>query len=199
MLIAILIFGLGMLGMVGLLAATAKYQSGNQARLQISNAVESIGERIRANYSAANGYSGVNPVTNAPVAGIGYNYTATYATQNAASVPAPTVDCKVNACNQVQREAYDVLEWRRSLKQSIPGGAGLISGSVRTGFNVTVMWFDKTAVQGDDVQFTDTLQSSPVCVAGTPPNSPDAKFCCPQAAGNIADLGIRCFNTTIIP
>jgi type IV pilus assembly protein PilV len=199
-LIAILIFGLGMLGMLGLLAATAKYQSNNSARAGITLSIESLSERIRSNVAAANGASSRDPVTNAPLNGVGYMYSTTFALEEARSLASfwpPALDCMTTACTPVQREAYDMLAWRAQLKQSLPGGSGVVSGNVTTGFNTTIMWFDKTAVQGDDAQFTDTLQANQVCDGTENPNSAAARFCCPAAVA--APDGARCYNTTIIP
>jgi type IV pilus assembly protein PilV len=200
-LIAILIFGLGMLGMVGLLAATTKYQSGNLARVQISNSIESIGERIRSNIAAANGASTTDPVTKAAVQGTGYLLTTTFATEQAitvASIWPPALDCLKVSCTANQRETYDLLAWRAQLKQTMPSGAGNISGDSRNGFNVTIMWFDKTAVQGDDAKFIDTPIANEVCPATrTTPNPAADRFCCPASVG--APDGVRCYNSKILP
>jgi type IV pilus assembly protein PilV len=197
-LIAILIFGLGMLGMVGLLAATAKYQSGNQSRVQISNTIENLGEKIRSNIGAANGFT----VPGSPAASTGYVYSATYATQEAIAlntlIPVPAAqDCMLNDCDAAQREAYDIRVWRGQLKQSMPGGAGVISGNVRNGFDVTVMWFDKTSVTGSDTLFIDTATDSQVCQPAAASSSPNTRFCCPNSVA--APAGVRCYNTKIIP
>ncbi len=199
-LIAILIFGLGMLGMLGLLAATAKYQTNNTARTGIALSVENLGERLRNNIAAANGIISIDPITSAPLTGVGYLYTSTFAVEAARSLASfwpPALDCMTAVCTPVQKEAYDMLAWRAQLKQSLPDGAGVVSGSVATGFNATIMWFDKTAVQGDDAQFTDTLQSNQVCAGTEAPNSPAARFCCPPAVA--APDGVRCYNARIVP
>jgi type IV pilus assembly protein PilV len=199
-LIAMLIFGLGMLGMIGLLAATAKYQTNNSARTGISLSVESLGERIRSNIAAANGAITNDPVTSAPSTGVGYLYTSTFAveaTRALSSFWPPAIDCMTTACTHVQREAYDMLAWRAQLKQSLPNGAGVVSGNVATGFNATIMWFDKTAVQGDDAQFTDTPQANQVCLGTEAATSAAARFCCPAAVA--APDGARCYNAKIIP
>jgi type IV pilus assembly protein PilV len=202
-LIAVLIFGLGMLGLLGLMTATAKYQTGNVARGQISSSIESLGERMRSNVAAVNGASTDNPnlAIKVKVIGAGYVYTAdNYATQAARPLSdfwPPALDCMTTDCTSVQREAYDMLAWRAHLKQSLPGGAGLVTGNIRTGFNTTVMWFDKTAVKGDDAQFTDELQSNQVCNGTELSTSAAARFCCPVAAA--APEGVRCYNANINP
>jgi type IV pilus assembly protein PilV len=200
-LIAILIFGLGMLGMVGLMASTAKYQSGNQSRLQIGNAIESMGERIRGNISAANGMAA--PVNSVPafVTGTGYNFTTTFATEAAiplANIWPPATDCSKVVCTSAQLAAYDMVAWRAQLKRSMPSGAGVVTGTVQTGFDVTIMWFDKTSVKGDDAQFLDTEIANQTCPVPAPaPNSAAARFCCPAQVA--APDGVRCYNAKIIP
>lgn len=200
-LIAVLIFGLGMLGLLGLMTATAKYQTGNIARGQISSAVESLGERMRSNIAAATGSKTQDPITGAPITGTGYIYTAdSYATQAAKPLSdfwPPALDCMTTDCTYLQREAYDMLSWRAHLKRSLPGGAGLVTGNVNMGFNTTVMWFDKTAVKGDNAAFTDELQSNQVCNGTEAATSAAARFCCPQAAA--APEGVRCYNAKIFP
>ncbi len=199
-LIAILIFGLGMLGMLGLLTATAKYQTNNVARTGISLSVENLGERIRSNLAAANGVASQDPITGEPLNGVGYLYTTTFAVEAATTLSSfwpPAVDCMTSVCTPVQREVYDMLAWRAQLKQSLPSGSGAVSGDINTGFNATVMWFDKTAVQGDDAQFTDTPQANQVCDGTENPNSAAARFCCPAAVA--APDGARCYNAKIIP
>jgi type IV pilus assembly protein PilV len=202
-LIAVLIFGLGMLGLLGLMTATAKYQTGNIARGQISSSVESLGERMRSNVAAVNGANTVdpNPAITVRVNGTGYNYTAdNYDTQAARPLSdfwPPALDCMTTECTSVQRETYDMLAWRAHLKQSLPGGAGLVTGNIRTGFNATVMWFDKTAVKGDEINFTDELQSNQVCDGSELATSAAARFCCPRAAA--APEGVRCYNAQINP
>jgi type IV pilus assembly protein PilV len=197
-LVSVLIFGIGMLGMLGLITAAAKYQSGTEARTQISNAVEFIGERIRANVAAANGVVTLNPVTLAPQTGTGYNYDEDYAAQVSAKVTLPlSPDCSTETCTQVQRATYDMLAWRAQLQSNLPGGAGIVTGNGSTGFDVTVMWYDKTAVRGDDAQFLDTPLPNQECPVNVDPNSAAARFCCPAAAN--APDGVRCYNTKIIP
>lgn len=195
-LIAMLIFALGMLGIAGLLSTTVRFQAGNAARANISLNISDISERIRSNVAGANGYSSIVAGTSTVILGTGYVYSASFADQSAKPAAYGT-NCSTTACTQAQRAEYDMIEWRRLLKDTLPGGAGMVTGDVSTGFNVTVMWFDKDAVQGDDAAFTDTLQSNQVCTGAEDPTQPIARFCCPSATA--APAGVRCYNTRVVP
>jgi type IV pilus assembly protein PilV len=179
----------------------ARYGGPTRGHHQISNSIESIGERIRSNIAAANGANTTDPVTKAAVIGTGYLLTTTFTTEQAipaSSIWPPAVDCLKVQCSPTQRETYDLLAWRAQLKQSMPGGAGNISGDSHNGFSVTVMWFDKTSVQGDDAQFIDTSISNEVCPATrSTPNPAADRFCCPASVG--APDGVRCYNSKILP
>ncbi len=195
-LIALLIFAVGMLGIAGLLSATVKYQSGNASRANVTLNISDIAERIRTNVAASNGFSSIAAGTTTATVGTGYNYAATFATQ-AADVADPSPDCATTVCTQVQRATYDLIMWRQLLKRTLPGGSGLISGNVTSGFDVTVMWFDKDLVQGNDSEFTDDLQTNQTCSASDNPTAAISRFCCPEAAS--APAGVRCYNAKVIP
>ena len=195
-LIAMLIFALGMLGIAGLLAATVRFQSGNAARSNISQNISDISERIRSNVAGANGYSSIVAGTSTVIVGTGYVYNDSYATQGAA-VGSISPNCSTTVCTQAARATYDVKMWRQLLKDTLPGGAGIITGNVTNGFDVTVMWYDKDAVQGNDAAFTDEVQSNQTCTGSEDPTKPIARFCCPSDAS--APAGVRCYNAKVIP
>lgn len=197
-LIALLIFAIGMLGIAGLIGAAVKYQSGNVARMSVAAGIDDIAERIRSNVTVANGYQSINPGTGTVVVGTQYVYNnEDYSTQAAApsSTFVVATDCATTICTQTQRAAYDLIVWRRLLRDTLPGGAGMISGTVTSGMDVTVMWFDKNAVKSDD--FTDELRPNETCTSGDSATAPIARFCCPNAAA--APAGVRCYNAKVIP
>lgn len=190
-LVALLIFAVGMVGIAGLMAAAVKYQTGNEARLQVAAAVNDLAERISVNAVAANGYNAI--VNGVVVAGTGYQLTQTYAAQTSAAAATYNPDCSTAQCTPAQLSAYDVAKWQNLLRATLPGGAGYITGNVINGFDVTVMWFDKSAVDGDGA-----LVSSASCsnlVADQ--NKPEARFCCPSGAS--ASPGVRCYSAKVIP
>lgn len=194
--IALLVFGLAMLGLAGLQAAAVNSQTGVWARSAVTAAVVDISERMRANFDAVNG---VVNASNIPATG--YVYAQTFAQQTAAA-PSLTRDCLAVTCTTAERATFDVESWRRNVRAAMPNGSVLITGTARNGFDVTVMWTDKSftnsVAQADDVN-VDNLGSSEVC-----PNAPDPatqrellRFCCPAAAA--APAGVRCYNARVIP
>ncbi|RZL68682.1 MAG: type IV pilus modification protein PilV [Variovorax sp.] len=190
-LIAILIFAFGMVGIAGLMAAGLKYQVGNEARLNVSSAINDLSERIRANVAGANGYTAIIGTT--ATLGTGYQYADTYANQIATAAAAPSPNCDTAVCTPAQLATYDERKWRNLLTATLPGGAGYITGDVTTGFTVTVMWADKGNV--DD---SGALVSASSCTdVAADQNKSSARFCCPSAAA--VPAGVRCYTTRVVP
>jgi type IV pilus assembly protein PilV len=194
--VAIIVFTFGMLGIAALMSSAIKYQIGNSARMGVASNISDLAERIRSNVAGSNGFAIRASGTTSFTISSGYSYTATYADQLSAT-PTYAIDCLTTTCTNSERAQYDLVQWRVSLRNSLPGGAGLIAGDLKNGFDATVMWFDKTAVRGDDSAFTDTLESNRVCLAADDPTSAAARFCCPSAAQ--APAGVRCYNAKVIP
>lgn len=190
-LIAILIFAFGMVGIAGLMAAGLKYQVGNEARLNVSSAINDLSERIRANVAGAKGYTAIIGAT--ATLGTGYDYADTYANQIATAPAAPALNCDTAVCTPAQLATYDQLKWRNLLTATLPGGAGYITGDVTTGFTVTVMWADKSNV--DDSGALITASSCTNLAADQ--NKSSARFCCPSAAS--VPAGVRCYTTRVVP
>jgi type IV pilus assembly protein PilV len=191
-LIAILILSIGMLGMAGLMATATKYQTGAWARAGVSGAIADLSDRIRANLTGANGYQ--SAPGGVATTGTGYQLSLPYSTQAAAS-SVTVANCLTASCTPADRATHDVATWRNLLRTTLPGGAGLISGDVTTGFRVTVMWFDKDMVKSDDSLYVDTATSSPPCTGSETGTS--ARLCCPTAAA--APPGTRCYNALVLP
>jgi type IV pilus assembly protein PilV len=198
-LVAILIFSIGMLGIAALTSAAVRYQSGNVARGAIAASINDYADRLRGNIDAANGYPAkATSSTAAAITGTGYIYTATYTAQQSGTITFPTSpNCATTVCTPAELSNYDIAAWRIALRNNLPGGAGFVSGDVRNGFDVTVMWFDKDFTASDDSAFTDTPESSRVCTAADVANSAASRFCCPQGASTIS--GVRCYTTKILP
>jgi type IV pilus assembly protein PilV len=198
-LVAILIFSIGMLGVAALTNAAIRYQSGNVARGAVAASIQDYADRLRGNLDDANGFS-ANPTssTASSVTGTGYVYVDTYSTQKSGSIAFPTSpNCALTKCTPAELSNYDLSAWRIALRDNLPGGAGFVTGDVRNGFDVTVMWFDKDLTSSNDSAFTDAPEASRTCNAADSPNSAAARFCCPQAAGAVA--GVRCYTTKILP
>jgi type IV pilus assembly protein PilV len=198
-LVAIFIFSIGMLGIAALSSAAIRYQTGNVARSAVAASINDFADRMRSNIDAANGYTPAPTVPGVtPTASTGYVYTATYASQVGGTITFPTApNCGAASCTPAELSAYDTAAWRLSLRNNLPGGAGLVSGDVLTGFDITVMWYDKEFVASDDEAFTDTPEPSRVCTAADSATSGAARFCCPAAAS--APAGVRCYTTKVFP
>ncbi len=198
-LVAILIFSIGMLGIAALTAAAVRYQTGNVARGAVAAGISDISDRIRGNIYGASGFSPPSAAgTTTVVVSTGYSYTATYSSQQAGTITFPTSpDCSGSNCTFSELSNYDMAAWRKDLRERLPGGAGWISGDIRSGFDVTIMWFDKNYVASEDANFLDTLSPSRVCLAADDPKTAASRFCCPEAA--LAPDGVRCYSTKVYP
>lgn len=190
-LVALLIFAIGMVGIAGLMVAAIKYQTGNEARLHVSSALNDLSERIKVNVSGAKGYSAI--VGGVIVAGTGYQLAETYAAQTSATAATYSPDCSTAACTNAQLADYDLAKWRNLLRATLPGGAGYITGDVTNGFDVTVMWFDKSAVDANDVELNNVACTTTVADQ----TKPQSRFCCPTDAA--APKGVRCYTAKVIP
>jgi len=190
-LVALLIFSLGLIAVAGLVAAAVRHQTGNEARLNVPALINDLSERIRVNAPGAKGYSGV--VAGVGVEGKGYQLTDTYSEQVAEVLSAPAKDCGSSACTPAELADFDLARWKNILRTALPGGAGYITGDVQAGFDVSVMWFDKSAVDesGDAV-----TQAS---CTGKPEDlqKASARFCCPDKAK--APAGVRCYTARVLP
>jgi type IV pilus assembly protein PilV len=190
-LVALLIFAIGMVGIAGLMASAVKYQTGNEARLHVAAAVNDLAERIRVNAAGANGYNAV--VGGTVVTGTGYQLTQTYAAQIGATAATYDPDCSTAVCTPAQLAAYDQAQWQNLLRATLPGGAGFITGNVINGFDVSVMWFDKSVVDGNG-DLVSTISCSNTIADQ---DKAEARFCCPSQAS--VPAGVRCYTAKVIP
>ncbi|MDM0115278.1 type IV pilus modification protein PilV [Variovorax sp. J22R133] len=189
-LVALLIFSIGMVGIAGLMSSAIKYQTGNEARFNVSAALNDLSERLRVNVAGANGFAAV--VGGVTTKATGYQLSSTYTAQVSAVPSTPTVDCASASCTPAQMADYDIAHWKNLLRATLPGGAGYIVGDVVKGFDVSVMWADKSAVDASD-----TLIAARSCNAADSDTSGKARFCCPSDA-EVPD-GVRCYTARIVP
>lgn len=113
MMVAILILALGLLGVAGMEAATAKYRINIQSNAAAAQLFTDLSERIRANPDAA------GPSFD-PTGGTGISQyllnNKKYADQQTENLSA-SVDCGSNVCTSDQRAAYDMVEWRKLVRK----------------------------------------------------------------------------------
>lgn len=190
-LVALLIFSLGLVAIAGLMAAAVKYQTGNEARLNVSAAINDLSERLRINAPGANGYSGV--IGGARATGTGYQLTETYSEQVAEAVADSPTDCGQVVCTPAELAVFDLASWKNILRTAFPGGAGYITGDVSSGFDVSVMWFDKSAVDEKGA----AVQQASCTGKVKDQQTVSARFCCPEGAE--APAGVRCYTARVLP
>lgn len=193
--VSMLLLSIGMLGIAGLQAATNKYNINTASRASIAVLFSDLADRVRTNPDVA----GKNYVTNLPATSE-YVLADEWATQQSAAL-AIAKNCESTVCTASERATYDILNWRQSVRSSLPQGASLINGNKSDGFNITLMWFDK--------EFTDkrkttndgtattavALVNSQTC-DGTETGLAKQK-CCPVVAK--VPAGVRCTSITFIP
>ncbi|MDP2263388.1 MAG: type IV pilus modification protein PilV [Hydrogenophaga sp.] len=188
-LVAILVLSIGLLGMVGMQTASAKFEQTGWVRSALSSNISSLADRIRANASAD---------------ATAYTFTRTYAAERASieatplpnSYLTPSKDCNAEACTSAELALYDLQVWRSDLNQQLPGAVGFVTPTGVKGvdlrFGVTVAWFNKDNLDGT------ALRQPVACTAATAGIA--ARNCCPSAVGTPAALaGVQCVNLEIIP
>lgn len=177
--VAILVLSIALLGIAGLTSASMRYSQGSWARATVASALTDLADRVRTNPTAtATAY---------------VQSTDNYAAQQAAAyaLSSPT-DCSSATCTPADMAAYQLEQWRLSVKRNLPSSAIWVSGSRSTGYLATVMWFDKSFVKADGT----TLDASTACATSLT-NAMAQRSCCPSGAA-VPD-GVRCTNMTIVP
>lgn len=130
--IALVIFSIGLLGLAGLQAGGLR--SNTQAQLRTIATIQAydMAERIRSNLRGVEDgdYNAFDDTT--PTAG----------------------DCISNTCSPAQMATYDYYEWETMTQRVLPSGHGIVSSALVGGgatrlFTITVMWDeDRTGVNG---------------------------------------------------
>ncbi len=119
--IALVIFSVGLLGLAGLQARGLQSNTVAQFRTQAVILAYDMADRLRANPAGvANGrYDNLD--NNAPVAG---------------------PDCITNTCTEAEIADRDYFEWVTGIQNQLPSGHGTVTGNGAAGtpFTVTVMW-----------------------------------------------------------
>lgn len=187
MMVALIVLSIGLLGLAGLQASTAKYRINTAVRSASTGLVFDMSERIRVNADAA----GPSFLQGGSTAASLYTLSDTWSAQQSADLSSVT-NCETNPCNSTQRAAYDMSIWRQKVRAAMPQGGALLSGNKRDGFILTLMWFDKEFNDGTSDR---TLLSSTTC--GNNLQGMAAQACCPPEAE--APVGVRCSRFSFIP
>lgn len=130
--IALMIFSIGLLGLAGLQAGGLRSNTQAQLRTVAVIQADDMADRIRSNPRGV-----------------------TDGDYNAMDSSNPTAgNCISNTCTAAQMATYDYYEWETSNQGLLPSGHGtvtttVVGGGVTTLFTVTVMWDeDRTGVNG---------------------------------------------------
>lgn len=190
-LVAMVVMSIGMLGIAGLQAATAKFQQGSRLRGMVSPMLSDITNRVRINADQA----GKNAATDADSVSA-YVLSDTWDAQQSATLTI-SKDCEKAgvSCSTLERSSYDMISWRQKVRTNLPQGAVLLSGDRASGFQATLMWFDKNLTDGNKSE--SVLIKAPLCSAATEIARMSQQNCCPDEAD--APEGVRCNRFTFIP
>jgi len=185
--VALVVLSIGLLGLAGLQAATAKYRINTTARAASTGLVFDISERMRVNADAA----GPSFIQAGSFSTSSYVIADDWTTQQAASFTI-TTNCESSTCTPAQRADYDLKTWRQKVRNSFPQGAAMISGNKRDGVLLTLMWFDKEFNDGSSAR---NLISAPSCSGNL--RGMANQTCCPSEAA--APEGVRCSRFSFVP
>jgi type IV pilus assembly protein PilV len=214
-LVAIVILSIGLLGIAGLQVATAKYKLTSGTRAATAALYSDYTDRIRMNPDMAgtnwvSGGTNVN-ITSSDADGSKYTYQNTWAAQqlitdtalNALITSANSACDGGSICTPVNRATYDILAWRKRVRESLPQGAAYVEGNIRTGINVTLMWMDKdntnksVKVNDGSTSTQVSLVAATSCSAVTATTGLALQTCCPAAAS--VPAGVRCTRFSFMP
>ncbi|AVS93974.1 type IV pilus modification protein PilV [Paracidovorax avenae] len=187
MMVALVVLSIGLLGLAGLQAATAKYRINTSVRSAATGLVFDMSERIRVNADAA----GPSFIQAGSFGSSAYAVSDDWDTQQAATFSV-TKNCETEACTPTERATYDLAVWRGKVRNAMPQGAAMLSGNKRDGFMLTLMWFDKELNDGSADR---TLLSSTTCDSSL--TGMATQTCCPQEAS--APAGVRCSRFSFVP
>lgn len=133
-LVALVVLGVGMLGIASLYVVTLRSSGSAMSRMQAVNLASDIGDRIRANRMARDAYEGAA------------------ATNERACLDA--------VCAPADLAAHDLLWWQRQIAATLPGGpTGTIAvdgaGDTRT-YVITLSWVEPG--QDEELSYTMRMQ-----------------------------------------
>jgi type IV pilus assembly protein PilV len=209
-LIAVIILSIGLLGIAGLQVATAKFRMGSSARAMTANLYSDYTDRVRLNpsMSGPNAVTGaVDPSLSSSTDSSRYAYQDTWANQQAVTTTSlSSTICDASSstvCTPSDRATYDMLTWRKRVREGLPQGAVYVQGNRQSGITVTLMWFDKDNTD-KQVNTNDGTSNTAVnqvtatnCEDITATTGMSLQTCCPRAATVAA--GVRCARFFFVP
>jgi type IV pilus assembly protein PilV len=137
-LVSVVVTSVGLLGLAGLMATTAKVNQAAYQRTQVGLAVQALVESMHVNPAAIalGRYDGVRK-KNPPV----------------------SVDCRRHACSAASRADYDLAQFDRALENALPDvqstlkcdSAGAATADVYDGVcRIEVAWSERTLAKGGE-------------------------------------------------
>lgn len=132
-LVALVVMGVGMLGIASLYVVTMQAKTASQSRMQAVYLAADMAERIRANKTATNSYA-ITTISPAPTAAANCFQTAS---------------TTATACTAAQLAASDLAQWAVQVSSTLPGNPdGSIAynnGTVPDTYTITLNWADPSA------------------------------------------------------
>jgi type IV pilus assembly protein PilV len=113
-LVTVLVFAIGMLGVIGLQTLSLASNSLSTFRNDANVLASDMTERMRANREQARG-----------LVGVGYDNPAP-ARSSCRKIYADAVTATPAACTPAQLAADDLFDWQKQVAQVLPGGKGLV-------------------------------------------------------------------------
>ncbi|MDB5849678.1 MAG: type pilus modification protein PilV [Rhodoferax sp.] len=211
-LVAVIVLSIGLLGIAGLQVATAKYKIGSSARSSIAILLSDFTDRVRTNPEMAGPNWQTGGIKDAALSSSDvddskYTYQATWTTQQ--NVTDDSLTSQINAVPKDSAGVYlpqdlaawDVLSWRKRVRESLPQGAVFVAGNRLTGIDVTFMWLDKDntdkTLATNDGSTTVSLVAAKTCSTANTESGIAQQTCCPSAA-TVPD-GVRCTRFSFMP
>lgn len=123
-LVALVVLGVGMLGIASLYVVTLRSSGSAISRMQAVNLASDLGDRIRANRNAGAAYEGAAAANGNGCIGISAN------------------------CSPQQMAAHDLFLWQRQIAAALPGNPSgtvkvVASAALRT-YTITVTWSESS-------------------------------------------------------
>ncbi len=120
-LVALVVIGVGMLGIASLYVVTLRSNGSAISRMQAVNLATDIGDRIRANRQAREAYEG------------------------AAAADGNGCLGEAQSCAAQEMAAHDLFVWRQQVAATLPAGTGTVAvdgaGSTRT-YTISISWLE---------------------------------------------------------
>ena len=157
-LVTVLIFSVGSLGIVSLQLAGLKYSAGSFARTQVTILSDDMANRLKANRAYA---------LNLQADG-GFGNGSPYEIANFTGQVTPATSCATNQCSEEELANQDLTSWLNEVARILPSGQARITvldtidgnGLPDRQFNIEFQWRQiANTTNPDDVSDDDQIQS----------------------------------------